>query len=665
MVLPNRSLPTGHFTQLVAHLQQVGAAERKTMVGLYGAPSDDPAELAAYLVSHPDEVVEVAGDQLDSSLGWRFIGEAVMEHDLGLYLDWIPGRVSDDVFRLGLAVPKQDEQGRMMAVMPAAFAVIFADRVRGQRASLPVLLGRMDDDKVRALAKEWDLNADGSKVEVILRICDLYAEENFLDVILDKLPTPDWIGDALMVIELGGMCYWSQIFGYDLESTIGGGDDKVVPLMRGEDRRYQQEVAERLVEVGVLFRFEHEELPAPMVAVPEELWGQLWELGRRWLMDWTVQALASNKDLALGKAPLPRSGGLQAVLKWWLCEARGQGLVIDEREQQLSPESRRRLDNVFEGPIEFEWDQVWQLGRELRILSQEPYGEVGQGSEAKVLLDQTSSGFIGECLLEWCLGYSGIEIDAVLPLAVGLDETWRGRVVSLLRRQSEAVPRWMELEGVDTESTGGGWLREPGTGTDANIMFEAMLADAFVTLTKVLWLDLLSFLDDERQYPMEGLTELLQCVAGLSMFSQLKLVLEQQPAPVYLPFQRASFLMDPRQDSHFRDWLDDVVHELLVPLGVASISDDGEQVALRTELLKVKDPPGWPEGERQRLLSIIFDEEVEFSVAPSRSNGIRPVASVPEGDAPEVSLEQPLEELLELAKGRQVRRFDGEFIEFE
>ena len=662
----NSSFRPGHFTQLVTHLDGFSERRRDELAALYEAPGSEAAELAEFWIQNPDRVVEVIGDELDSSLEWRIVEEGAVEHDLRVGLDWAPARGRQKVSRLGLMEPALDHTGHYYGVMPGGLAAILAPRVRGDRGSLLLLLGRQSDDEVSELAEQWDIDDRGSKVEVILRICDHFEREEMIDDILGRLPDPDWIGDALMILELGGISHWRAVYGYDLEDNLGGADN-VVPLMRDNERRTQRQIAETLMELGVLFRLEGEGDQEPMIAVPEALWPGLWKLGRRWLMDWNQRSVKALRERGTTPEADAVGPGLQPMLKWWLCEAEDQRLRWDHDGETttLTDDSCRRLDSVYSGDADVEWNDLWHLGKELQIVVDGSDGVVEAGPEAEGLLDERRSTFIRQVLLEWCVGYAGRGADTRLVEAIGLDETWRSRAVGLLRRRAEPVPVWMHEEGVDAESTGGGWLRHSGTGQDEMVLFEAGLVMTFVVMMKVLWLDLLSVLDGSRQLPIEGLVRLMQNAAGLSMFGQLRLVLEEQPAPVYLPFQRASLLMDDHQASPIRTWVEELIERLLVPLGVASLDNERGLVTIDTDVLRIEDPPGWPSGQREKLLREIFGTDIDFESDTGRTTAIREVADRPDGLEAAIPIEEPVARLRAACDGRSVASFDGVFIEFE
>lgn len=665
MDTPNASFRPSYFTQLVNHLHGFAEGQRREIAELYGAPSPEASHIARFWVESPAEVLKVVRRELDSSVGWQMVEETAIDHDLPVFLDWAPTRVRHQVARLGLVQSQTDDAGHILGTMPGALAAIFSEHIRGQRGSLPILLGRFTRDDVRQLADRWDLETEGSKLELILRIGDYFSREEMIDDVLQRLTDPDWIGDALMVLELGGISHWEGIYGYDFDDNDNGPGADVVPLMRRSERRRQRDVAETLLEMGVLFRIEDDEHDTSMIAVPEALWPGLWQLGRRWLMDWVVQATAGLEDTGRPAADAVEQPGLRGVLKWWACETERSSLQVGTaREEPLTSESLDRLDAVYDGERSLDWDTVWNLGRQLRILDVEPDGAVGPNREARQLLDAGEPEFVRESLLEWCLGYLGRECDRKLPQALGLDDQWRNRAVGLMRRNGEPIPAWIQHPGVESDATGAGWLRPTGTGADEMITFEYGLAAGLVSLAKVMWLDVLSLLEP-MSVPIDQLAVLMQNVSGVAMFTQLRIVLEEQPAPVYLPFQRASFLMDERQHAPIAEWIEHLMVGLLHPLGVATYDASSRQVRLVPRLLRIGDPPGWPEGQRAQLLEEMFGDEVDFEVPSGDESTLREVSTVSDDAEATASIDEPLARLVELSANRAICSFDGQFLQFE
>ena len=657
-----------HQERLVEYFQSFTPAQRKVLSELYDVGSVEGEAIAQCWLKHPERVLEVIRQKVKGSLGWRVIEETAMEHDLGLDLQWVPARQRRELERLGVFRILKEEHGGPVAMMPAAVAALLAGHIKGQRGSLILLLGKESSERIDELAGTWGLEGELSRVEKILELSNHFSGPDAIDEILEMLPTPDWIGDAMMVMELGGLCFWQQIYGYDLENGPAGGEN-VVPLMRRDERRHQQAVAEALQDLGVLFRMESEELEYPMVAVPEELWMGFWDLGLQWLTEWVVQALEVLDEVGLGGAPVAKRTSLQGIWKWLLCEAESERLRW--KGEFFAPESLEVLEEVYVGESEADWEKWWQLGLAFRLFwpekrrGKKDQGRIARGIEAEVLLDRSRQGFFRECLLEWCVGYYGQEADRKLGEALGIDETWRERALPVMETHSDMIPAWMHHPGVDSSTTGGGWLREPESGTEQMVLFEAVIASTFVVSTKLSWLDLLSLLEGERYYPVSALVELLQCCASVSMFTQLGVVLGQQPAAVYLPFQRSSFLMDAQHQARVQEWVEDLFDHLLVPLGVASYSEDRQSVSFEPLALRIQNPPGWPEEERERFIADVCGEEESFSIPDGRDGGLRQVAVVPGREEKRVSAEVPLKELLALGKERVVECFDGKVLIFD
>ncbi|RAL21549.1 hypothetical protein DL240_11875 [Lujinxingia litoralis] len=649
-----------HRERLQAHLDEFTPRQRARIAEFYGLEHDAPEFIAQAWLADPENVVERVLDEVTSPMALRLLEELVLEHDIGLSIGWAPSRHRQLLGRLGLIKSRRDERGEYYAVVPGAIAAILAPEIDGQRPSLLLLLGRAGEDALARLEAKYRLEPTGSRAERVIDLAEAFEQPETVNDMIEALPNPDWIGDAMMVLELGGVCYWQQIYGYDIDPTFGQApDDKVVPLMRSQDRQYQQDVAEHLLEAGILFRFDDPVIGVPMVAVPEELWRELWTLGRRWLLDWMAQAYFDLSEQGARRASVESATELQAVLKWLALEREESPLSVDE-EGQLDAKSRSRLNALSEREVP--WLAVVSLAREARIFEVRE-GQLEQGVEFEAMLNAPRRRFARELLLEWSMGYSGARADVLLAEAIGLDEAWRARAVGLLREHGEMVPAWMQSHGVPSQETGGGWLRAPEEGSDEAVLFEAGLVFAFVLAIKVTWLDLLSLLAADHWYTLDGMVELMQCTAAASMFSQLGMVLEHQNTTVYLPYQRASFFMDAYHGPKFREWLEQVLDELLVPLGVVRRSEGGDLVQLDTRQLRVDSPPGWPPGHRrQMLVEILGDEDLHFEPPSPGAPELRPVSLVTEEEPTRVSLAEPLAALRGLVGDRRVERFDGRFL---
>src|SRR5690606_18303008 len=93
-----------------------------------------------------------------------------------------------------------------------------------------------------------------------------------------------------------------------------------VPLMRNHERAEQREVAALLLNLGVFFKLEDEEVEYTLVGVPEELWRGLWAMGWGWLIEWTRLTLGHLAELAVRRFREAPIWSTQAVMKWLAVE---------------------------------------------------------------------------------------------------------------------------------------------------------------------------------------------------------------------------------------------------------------------------------------------------------------------------------------------------------
>ena len=650
-----------HRQRLEAHLGEFSSRQRTRMAEIYDVDENTPEAIAAAWLSHPERFAEVVEEHVPAGSAWRVLEELVLEHDIGLSIGWATIRSRQILQRLGIAKTRRSEEGELWAVIPGAIAAMLAGRIQGQRPSMIMLLGRVDDEEIARLEALYGVAPEGSRIERVLRLAETFEQPDTVAQMVESLPNQDWIGDAMMVLELGGVCYWQQIYGYDLDPTWGEApDEKIVPLMRTQDRQHQQDVAEHLLQAGVLFRFDDPVLHVPMVAVPEELWRELWTLGRRWLFDWIAQSFYDLSDQGARRAVTAAPADLQAVLKWLALELDREPLALS-KGGHLNEASVSRLNAISEAPVN--WEAVVSLATEARIFRAKK-GRLERGVEFDLMLDVPRRRFARELLLEWVIGYSGERADRLMAEAIGLDDLWRRDAISMLRQSDEMVPRWMTYSGVPTHETGGGWLRGAGEGSVDAVIFEAGLVMGFGIALKMTWLDLVSLLEAERWYTVDSLVEMLQCTAAATMFSQLGMVLEHQHSTVYLPYQRASFFMDTYHGPKFREWLEAILDELLVPLGAAQRSEGGDLVYLDTRQLRIESPPGWPEEHRAEIIQeILADEELIFDLPAHGGPELRSVSLIEEAQPARVSVAEPLKTLRGLVGDRRVARFDGRYLE--
>ena len=288
-------------------------------------------------------------------------------------------------------------------------------------------------------------------------------------------------------------------------------------------------------------------------------------------------------------------------------------------------------------------------------------------------LDAPRAEFCRVALGDWVMGRLGLESERLIPQAIGLDESWRQAVLALdWHGEIDRLPAWMMHEGVETQLTGAGFLRTMEGNTPERLLVELSVVNSYVWGLKIAWLDVMSFLDGQRWYPVAMIQELLALLAALSLFEVMANVLDMPGSSHYLPVQRATFLQEPSHAEAFDAWCIQILEHVLVPLGVATI--EGSTVRFRTRDLRVVSPPGMPDEYRAQLVRDLFnDPDLPFlnepeggaraalSLAPTPT--LVEAANEEQEPAPEggehLQIEAPAERLLDAQRGRDVVRYDG------
>lgn len=653
--LTEPSGPRDLFLQLVEHFEGMPAHRLEALCETYEVDEQAADALARQWCQAPERVLEVLGDALGHR-AWNALLDLAYEHDAAVDVSWLEPEIRSELAKVGML-----QKGPIRHAwndpdsVPGLIAAIVAPRFEQIRPSLPVLLGRLDRPELSDMAAEYGRSEDGSRVELLLRIHDVLGGPEAVEEILGRLPSPDWLGAALMTLELGGVCYWQEVFGYEVDERDQ--DTTVVPLMRNEERAQEEQIGDLLRRLGVIFRFREGESPWTNVAVPEELWGPLWTVGREWLLQWVDGAYRDLRGQNIGREAPAGAPPLQSVAKWLVCECQGEGVTVEEGD--LSEESARRLESVASTDLP-DWPTYLELSFELKVLRRDHQGWVLPGPECKKLLDMPAREFRRNVLYEWCSGFAGRSVDENLPEAIGLDESWRSQAVEILRARHEFIPTWMHAEGIPPEQTGSGCLRDEHDNPPEQLAAELSLVNGYVWGTKLLWLDLLSMLESGRWYPQGLLRELIQLSASVCLFSQVGYLLEDPRAWYYLPVQRSSFLTGPLHTDHFETWMGEVVERLLVPLGVAHHDPDDGLTRLETEALRIQSPPGWPEEHRLNLLrAIIGEEAADFETTPGGRRDLRQVVEAVAEDTDLVSLQTPVDDLTDACRDREIAEFDG------
>ena len=650
--------PPTHRQRLIEHFASFASTDRARFRELYGAPNARPEDLAEHFITEAEAVRTTIRAQLpEDGDAFRLMETLAHDHDLYVDVGWSSRTSRRRLHDLGLVARAASREHAHELEMVGAMAAVVAPLLRGISSTIPTLLAARDDEYINSVAAAWDITAPTS-VEKVLRVSQhLAAPERATDMI-DLLGAGEYVAVALMALELGGYCYWQEVFGHDLASNPEFGEN-VVALMRSDEREYEQHIADTLVDYGVLFRFD-EAGRAPLAIVPEELWAVLWTIGRQWMMEWTSYALSDLAETSVRRSLSAEAEDFQPALKWLLCEADAGRLELAAESDDLSEATIERLVSVGGQEREY-WLTRASLAMELGAFRLTDDGVLIANEAIDSLVDLPRSAFLRQVLLDWNTGYVGANSDQLLTEALGMDEAWRRSAIDTLQRRQEFVPLWMRNEGVESRLTGSGFLRDDDDVDDEILMMEYGLANGVVWSMKLVWLDLLSLLEPRMWFARSALIELLQLSAGFSAFSQLTHVLEEPHMSYYLPLQRASLMADHLSTHVFEQWFDDVMRSLMIPLGLAVLSDEDDAVWLRTTEFRTEGPPGLPMDLRVAIIrEIVGNDELAFSVPGLTPPTLQRVDRAPPDDS--VALDRSLATVREWLQNRNVVRFDGKRI---
>lgn len=644
------NLPT-HRERLLEHFASFSASEREALAALYGATGPLPQALAERFITQPEVVRAVIAHELpEDSDARRLMEDLAYDHDLFLDVSWTGRGPRRRLFDLGLVARPARGQSTNQLEMVGAIAGVVAPLLPGVATTAVTLLAACDDATIDRVADAWDIHAP-SRLERVFRVSQHLAAPQRSDDIVELLGA-DLLGAALMALELGGICFWQEVFGHDLDQNPEFGNN-VVALMRSDERDYERHIADTLLDHAVLFRVESEGR-SPLAVVPEELWPTLWEVGRAWMMEWISARVDDLRSSAARRMLTQEVEDFQATIKWFTCEADRETLAMSPAGP--SEATTAHLTEVG-GRTPEHWATRVRLAAELRALNlASSEWKLTSEPAFRSVLDMPKSSFVRELLLEWCTGYAGFDADAALPRAFGLDDVWRCEAIEFLDGRDEFIPRWMLHEGVDPNSTGSGQIRNPGESTPEQLEIEVALTNGIMWSAKLVWMDLLSMLESHMWYPREALIDVLGLTTGLAVFSQLYRVLEEPNMGYYLPVQRASLLLDDFSVSHFTDWFDAILDGLFVPLGIAVVEEDG--VWLDTTALRIETPPGMVDDNRRDVLRAIFDApDMPFEIVRPHASTLHRVDTAPAGDT--IDLDLPLQTVRDLLGDRRIVRFDG------
>ena len=484
------SWKTQAFAQLVEHFGQFAPKHLARLGALYGSPKATAWHLAATLCLHPERL---AGRlEALSAAAHQSLLHLVMEHDFEVTLDPLTPKVHKELVAVGVLAPGPGvATGR--CTLPGALATICGLQVDSLRVTLPLLCGMYPVDEVRQMGECFGIQGATAPL-VLVQWVELCLQEDAQESLMDAVGDPNYLSWALMVLELGGLCFWEEIFGPE---SLPGGDEEpgVLRLMSEPDRAFEHDAIESLLQAGILVQREAPDLQGRvMLAIPEELVPGLWSLGQQWRAHMVQEALGNIQMTAQHREgpPWPRES-MHGRLKWLVCEVLDQGVHVPLRPVELT----RLVQASGLEPEEMSWALEW--GLELGIFL--------QGARKKVVCDvrlatevlETSrQAFAAAMVYRWCTGELGAGVDRWLTQAIGLDETWRQEILSMRwHRQSDRLPSWLLQEGLESRMTGAGYLRVLEDSEPGLLLGELSLVNSYIWSTKLLWLDLLSCLDGE------------------------------------------------------------------------------------------------------------------------------------------------------------------------
>jgi hypothetical protein len=669
------------FEQMVTHFESVADDTRHQIAQDWQADGHAPEDLADAWMRRPDELAEHVVEAATQAGCRPALSDLVFEHSLPLEPTWLDPQTRIPIANLGLL---PDITAQETFVFPDGLAAALSKHLQGRRPSLAVLLGRASEQRIDNLLDVYDLDTDGSWLRRASRIIDTLSAPDALDLILDHLPSEDWLGPALMVLELGGTCYWREVFGVEAEGQQGG--DNVVALMGADQRDREREIADRLIDLGLIVKLDEREQPWPMIAVPEELWPAIWQKGRRWVGDWLHVTHQNLTGAASEGAPDSDPPSFQSVAKWLACETVAQPLGTEDG--QPDELARQRLDAHASEGLSDVWPRVWDLALESSVLSIDEDRQVDLGRDADSLLNSPSRDLSRGFLYEWCSGYLGGTADRNLNQALGVDETWRQHAAEMMRGRQQFRPLWFNNEGVDKENTGAGCLRNLNDNEQLELVLQEIeLLTTTVWRAKLLWLDLLTLLPDERWYHESLLADLLRMCAAMSMHARIGQLAHDPRAFFYIPAQRPSLLNSPLHLDEFDLWTADILDHLLEPLGLVHVGthpmsspntsdspDDSDRdraaersVWFDTPIPIIDSPASWAEEDRRQLLEFIFGEEINWRDNRNERGGhlsaVKPFSDDSQGER--VDLSADLQHLLDRADGRKIRACDAETLWLE
>ncbi len=625
-----------YMDEVETHFESFDENARTALQNLYGARSNSPQSLGAALCTTPHTLFGNL-EEMFSLQGWELASELALEHGVDIDIAWATKEARESLKLVGFISPDA-RPGE--ANLPAIFAAIIAKKLNHPPTTLITLLGGEEDTRILELAN-WYGVGDKNAMLSLLNLSEFFSTLEGAEAIAARLGNLEFLGAAFMIIELGGICFWREIFSNDAAEKT---DDKIVEFVSNEDKVFEQAMTETLMHAGVLFRVEND--PMALAVVPEELWNGLWSLGNEWIQEWSR---TSFFDLQSNSSPMQTASeslDFQSTLKWIALElSKNEGLDVSDLESKL-PEP---LQQYFSKYLTFA-DKVRVFKTPERTALNESFLPT---------LDLQPDLFSTEMLNEWVCGFveiGDVEDDVSFSTMMGLDETWREYAHDFLKEMNDFVPPWILKSGVPTNETGHGYLRDEELG-DEEIQLEVTIVNRIFQRSKLLLLDLMSLLKRDVWYSSSSLSEVFQMCCSASIFSHLSAVLNDPSLRLYIPLYRASFVGGELESGRaFDKYISNVIRDLFHPLGIVEISDTCFKLKSRPLVISSL---VFSDEERRQTIDEIFEGEFEFSLVPPKPKPN--FFQVSEG----LSITKPLAVLFAESEGSKIASFNGRFVSLE
>jgi len=624
-----------YLYQFVEQLGDFTADHRQSLGRLYGISDATPEGLAQGILKDPERLIEVVQQEVVDSPSWGLLQDLVFDHNMLVPIPRGSKKAAKQLSKLGLISVQGDE-----CFMTGVVASMLAPLVPGTPSSCIVLLGMTSSEQLERMARWWKVKPK-HRMAMVLELAELMTRPGIGDSLIDLLPDPEYLSPAMLAVELGGVCFWQEVFGFESDSETG-----VLPLIRRDDLAMEKEMSSTLRDVGIVFKIH--EGPQSMLVVPEEYWPALWEVGCTWLRLWISESLETLHDQMVRRLD-ERPDELQPVLKWILCEVEGRSWAWPGDRTSLL----LHLSSIGGRTPSF-WGSRLDLGIELGVFATKSNRLIVEDTQD---LDANRGVFVRNVLGDWCLGEVAAHTETHVGKALGLDEVWRREVLKVLKKSGESVPSWLHSEGVESLLTGSGFLKDSLDTPKEVLMAEFVLAHDIMYSIRQGWLDLLSVMSPTYWYAKEHVLELFGMVACFELFSHVSHAIDGSGMAFYIPFQRSSLLMEPVHLESFRLWLDDTIEGFLIPLGVATQSPDGESIWFDTSALRVPTLSWMDEGKRiERVEQMFAGKKIEFSIPAEPEFRLH---RVPELEDHELGLEVPVHVMRSWLRKREIIRFDG------